>query len=214
MRIGLINPNSSAATTDMMVAIAQTVTRHDVVGMTAIRAPEMIVTPGELAHAAGEVVEMGGEFASRCAGLIVAAFGDPGLEILRVRVTIPVVGIAEASMLDASRGGWRFGVATTTLDLVDAISDRAAALGLGEVFTGTRCTPGDPVVLMAEPDRLRAALTAAVGSCIEDGAETVIIGGGPLGRVATELQPLFAIPIVAPIPSAVALLVRLIEDAG
>lgn len=214
MRIGLINPNGSAATTDMMVALARAATRHEVVGRTANRAPGMIVTPGELARAAGEVVEMGGEFAPRCAGLVVAAFGDPGLEILRARVAIPVVGIAEASMLEASRDGRRFGVATTTPDLAAAIADRADALGLGTVFTGTRCTPGDPFALMADPDRLRSALAAAISACIQDGAEAVIIGGGPLGRAAAELQRVFAIPVVAPIPSAVLRLSGLMEACG
>lgn len=213
MRIGLINPNSSAATTDMMVAIAAAATRHDVVGATARHAPEMIVRPGELARAAGEVVEMGCEFAPRCEGLVVAAFGDPGLAILRDRVTIPVVGIAEASMMEAARDRRRFGVATTTPELVAAIADRAAALGLGEVFTGVHCTPGDPVALMANPELLRTALAAAVRSCIGDGAEAVIIGGGPLGRAATELQRLVAAPLVAPIPSAVARLEGLMKLA-
>ncbi len=214
MRIGLINPNSSAATTGMMVAIARAATGHEVVGRTATRAPVTIVTPDDLARAADEVVQIGRDLAPRCTGLIVAAFGDPGLEALRTRVTVPVAGIAEASMREASQGGRRFGVATTTPDLVGAITDRADALGLGAVLTGVRCTPGDPVALMADPDRLRSALAAAVRGCIEDGAEAVIIGGGPLGRVAAELQPLVPIPVVAPIPSAVARLVRLIEDAG
>lgn len=212
--IGLINPNGSAATTDMMVALARVATRHEVVGRTATRAPDMIVTPDELARSAGEVVEMGGELAPRCAGLVVAAFGDPGLEILRVRVAIPVVGIAEASMLEASRDGRRFGVATTTPGLVAAIAERADALGLGALFTGTRCTPGNPAALMADPDRLRSALAAAIRACIQDGAEAVIVGGGPLGRVAAELRPLFAIPVVAPIPSAVLRLSGLMEAPG
>jgi Asp/Glu/hydantoin racemase len=43
----------------------------------------------------------------------------------------------------------------------------------------------------------------------QDGAEAVI-GGGPLGEVARELQPMFTVPVIAPIPSAVRRIIRLI----
>jgi allantoin racemase len=38
----------------------------------------------------------------------------------------------------------------------------------------------------------------------------VIIGGGPLGEAARDLQPIFAVPVIAPIPSAVRRIIRLI----
>jgi Asp/Glu/hydantoin racemase len=41
-----------------------------------------------------------------------------------------------------------------------------------------------------------------------DGAEAVIIGGGPLGQAAIALTPRFTTPIVAPIPAAVRRLLR------
>ena len=51
---------------------------------------------------------------------------------------------------------------------------------------------------------MRDALADAVRHCInDDGAEAVIIGGGPLGEAARELAPMFSIPIVAPISAAV-----------
>src|SRR5690606_4668178 len=91
----LINPNSSEATSDMMHAIALTSAagRMAVKTATARRAPGMIVTPGELAASAAEVVELGTAHGRDCAGIIVSAFGDPGLAELRRKVAIPVVGI-------------------------------------------------------------------------------------------------------------------------
>ncbi len=59
--------------------------------------------------------------------------------------------------------------------------------------------------------RQRAALAGAIEVCIvQDGAEAVIIGGGPLGEAARKLQPMFTVPIIAPIPSAVARIIGLI----
>lgn len=202
----LINPNSSQATSNMMVAIAKRAVtgRLAVAVATARRNPQMIVTPEQLAAAADEVIEIGAAHGADCLGIIVSAFGDPGLAALKDRVGIPVVGICEASMLEAAQGGRKFGVATTTPELIEAIDERARDLGLASQYTGIRCTPGDPLALAGDEQRLREALGEAVRQCIElDGAEAVIIGGGPLGQAAEQLQPHFATPIIAPIPCAV-----------
>jgi Asp/Glu/hydantoin racemase len=212
-RLLLINPNSSVATTDMMVAIAQDTAgeAYRVAGATATRSPPMIVEPRALAASAAEVIEIALAEQDGCAGVIVSAFGDPGLDEIRTRAEKPAVGICESSMREAADGGRRFGVATTTPDLLPSIDARAREIGLGGSYTGTRLTDGDPHALVAEPERLRAALAKAIEACVErDGAQAVIIGGGPLARSAAELQPMFPVPIIAPIPAAVRRLIGLI----
>ncbi|WP_257169189.1 aspartate/glutamate racemase family protein [Bradyrhizobium sp. SRS-191] len=205
-RILLINPNSSAATTAMMVSIAAAccVGRAEVVGATATRAPAMITDGAALAASAAEVVQIAQAQRDACDGIIVAAFGDPGAAEIRARGVRPVVGIGEASMRAAAEGGRRFGVATVTPALVASIAALAEGLGLAAQFAGTRLTEGAPVTLAADPARLVDALAAATRACIEDGAEAVIIGGGPLAQAADQLQPQFAIPIIKPIAAAVA----------
>jgi len=214
-RILLINPNSSVKTTDMMVGIAAASAPPDigVVGATASRAPQMITTQAELLASADEVVEIGKRDVGGMSGIIVGAFGDPGLDALRNAVAVPVVGICEASMMEAASGGRRFGVATVTPDLVAPIEQRARDLHLHDLLSGIRLTPGDPLELARDPARLERALAEAVRECLEkDGAEAVIIGGGPLGQAAVALAPLFKQPIVAPIPAAVRRLVRSIDQ--
>ena len=205
-RILLINPNSSAATTAMMVGIAQAAAAGacEITGATARRAPPMIVEPDALAAAADEVVEMGVSNDGRYDGFIVAAFGDPGLAEVRERCRTPAVGIAESAFREASAGGRRFGIATTTPALKAAIDRRVALLGLSAQYAGLRLTSVDPAELVKDKDLLRDALADAVRHCInDDGAQAVIIGGGPLGEAARELKPMFSIPIVAPIPAAI-----------
>jgi allantoin racemase len=213
-RILLINPNSNQTTTDMMVQIAQSAASNDieVVGATGSHSPPMIVDPEALAASAPQVVEIGLGLGKDVSGIIISAFGDPGIADLRRQVNVPVVGIAEAAMLAASDKGRRFGVATTTPKLAPSIDARAAELGLAQLYTGTRLTSEDPNKLVADPGRLVEALRQVVSTCIElDKAEAVIIGGGPLGNAATALTPMFSIPVIAPIPAAVH---RLIEILG
>ncbi|HEY9372040.1 aspartate/glutamate racemase family protein, partial [Streptomyces sp.] len=141
------------------------------------------------------------------AALIVAAFGDPGLAALRARPElppgVPVVGLAEASLAEAAADGARFGVATTTPALADAIAARVAELGLADRYTGIRLTEGDPQELTDHPELLRDRLAEAVRRSLhEDGAARVVIGGGPLGDAAESLRSRFRAPIIAPIPAA------------
>ncbi|MCA1390302.1 aspartate/glutamate racemase family protein [Bradyrhizobium sp. IC3123] len=212
-RILLINPNSNEATTTMMVAIARSAATDgfDIVGATATRAPTMIVSADALEAAALEVEEIARLRDGECDGVIVSAFGDPGLAGIKAAMKLPAVGIGESAMLEAAGNGRRFGVATTTPLLkakIDALPD---TLGLRASYTGTRFADGDPQQLMRDPAQLRAALAGAVEACIVlDRAEAVIIGGGPLGEAARELQPMFAAPIIAPIPSAVRRIIRLV----
>ncbi|MEY9182383.1 allantoin racemase [Bradyrhizobium sp. USDA 326] len=212
-RILLINPNSLEATTTMMVAIAKSAAADGfhIAGATATRAPTMIVSADALEAAAPEVEEIAHARSGECDGIIVAAFGDPGLAGIKARMKLPAVGIGESSMLEAAENGRRFGVATTTPLLkakIDALTD---ALGLRSHYTGARFAEGDPHELMRDPSLLRTALAGAVEACIaQDGAEAVIIGGGPLGEVARDLQPIFTEPVIAPITSAVRRIIRLV----
>jgi Asp/Glu/hydantoin racemase len=212
----LINPNSSEATTRMMVAIAERAARGHIAmaAATATRSPVMIVTAGELAASAAEVVEIGSAHDPACLGIIVSAFGDPGVEELRSRLDIPVTGICEASMRDAARGARRFGVATVTPDLLDAIADHARRLGLSDLYTGARCPVEAPLSLMTDQSALQEILGRKVEECIDlDGAHAVIIGGGPLGQAAESLRDRFAVPVLSPITSAIEQMLGLIAGS-
>jgi len=216
-RILLINPNISQNTTDAMLAIARTMLPPDfeIVGATARRGARMIMDPSALALSVEEVVGIGQRRGQDTAGIIIGAFGDPGVGRLRRLLDCPVVGIGEAAMLEAASPTRRFGVATVTPGLVATIDDAAAMLRLGSLYTGVRLTAGDPALLMASPEMLLEALARAVSICIQqDRAEAVVIGGGPLGDAAIALARMFEVPIIAPIPAAVRQLLALIKAAG
>jgi allantoin racemase len=214
----LINPNTSETTTAMMVRIAASEVPADfrVQGCTARRGPPMIVNEAELNAAGLEVEQSWLASGTTWDGVIVSAFGDPGIDLVRATSKVPVVGICEASMLEAAQNGRRFGVATVTPELVRAIDSRAHELGLGKLYTGIRLTEGDPRGLAADPGALEEALAGAVLKCIEeDGAQAVIIGGGPLGQAALALAGRFGgVPVIAPIPSAVRRLLAQIDGGA
>lgn len=217
MRIVLVNPNTSQATTDRMVEIARRTAGAgaEIKGLTVGSGADLITDEAALATAGEAVAAMIGALTSgEPDGVLISAFGDPGLEAVRSACSCPVVGIAEASMIEAGRGGRRFAVATTTPDLVDLIHKRAELYGFGAQFTSVRTTPGDPAALMSRTDDLVSALAEAVREAVElDGAEAVIIGGGPLGGAACDLSRMLDVPVIEPIPAGIRVLLAR-HDAG
>jgi Asp/Glu/hydantoin racemase len=203
--IVLINPNSNADTTASMTEIAATATGGVAVeGKSNEGVPPLLTTPQDLQDAIAGVVKIGVEAAEddRVAAIIIAAFGDPGLEELRAEVDLPVFGIREEAFHEAARGGRPFGIATTTPDVVESFGRAATALGYEALYRGTRVTPGDPKELMKSPDALDAALAEAVRASVADGAQAVIIGGGPLTASALRIQPQLEVPLVVPVIAA------------
>jgi allantoin racemase len=178
-------------------------------GVSAARGMAMIVSEADLLAAAPEVVRLGLE-ARDVTAIVVAAFGDPGVVALRDAVSVPVVGIGEASIAEAAEGGRRFGIATTTPGLVRPIEALVERLSLSRNFTGVRVPGGDPLLLAADAARQQRALARSVRDCIDlDGAEAVIIGGGPLSAAAQALRLNFTIEITEPVPAAIRYITRL-----
>ncbi|MFI8325489.1 aspartate/glutamate racemase family protein [Streptomyces sp. NPDC085529] len=210
--VAIVNPNTDEATTATMAAIARRTLRaedgYEVRGVTVAAGPPMLVDEEALRASAGHVLDAAGRLlagpdGARVAALVVAAFGDPGVEELRARTPLPVVGIAEAALREAGADGRRFGIATTTPRLAAAIDARVTALGWSPQYTGLRLTSGDPRRLASRPADMTDRLAEAVDLCVrEDGAEAVVIGGGPLGEAAEALRHRLPVPVVGPIPAA------------
>jgi allantoin racemase len=216
--IVLVNPNSNEASTQSMVDLARAEIGDAarVTGVSNAEAPPLLTTPEDMANAIPGVVRAGVEAAEAgAAAIIVSAFSDPGLEELRAEVEVPVFGIGEEVFHAAAEGGRPFGIVTVTPDqgLIDSFRDRAAALGYADQYRGVRVTPGDPTELVQSPERLDAALAEAARASInEDGAEAVIMGGGPLSAAALRIQPEFEVPLVVAVTAAARAALRAIEQ--
>ncbi len=208
-RIALINPNTNTATTTRMVEIARGAANpgFDIAGLTASFGVPLIANPDALSKAGEAVLSFPDAAFAGISGVIIAAFGDPGADTLGRRLSVPVIGIAEASMRAAAEVG-RFSVVTTTPLLADSIRQRAAHLGLGDRLASIRTTEHDPALLMSDEAALRAALAVLIDVAVaKDGAEAVIIGGGPLAVVARTLAAHASVPLIEPVPIAVRTLI-------
>ncbi|WP_191084648.1 aspartate/glutamate racemase family protein [Roseococcus microcysteis] len=128
---------------------------------------------------------------------VVACFGDPGVEAAREMFDVPVIGISEAAFHAACLLGRRFGIVSFTAALRPMFEDCLERSGLAARCAGFRMGPafaGDPGQVAEERRGLLLELVRA--SVEEDGAEVVILAGGPLAGVAATLQKEVSVPLV------------------
>jgi Asp/Glu/hydantoin racemase len=208
-RIALLNPNTNADITRMMLEIARQAVPAGAVleGRTAPVGRALISDETGLAEAAHVVEEYGQVLtAEGFDAIIISGFGDPGLQALRQRVKVPVTGIAEAGIAEAAERGRRYAIVTTTPALCDSLAQTASRYGHAASLVAIRITEGDMLTVMQDPALLAAALLKSCRQAIDtDGARAIVLGGGPLARAAQAIAPLLEVPVIEPVGAAVRL---------
>jgi allantoin racemase len=206
VRVCLLNPNSTEAMTEAMVAAARAVASPGttIEGLTASEAPATIEGYRDGALAAAAVATIVEESGDAFDAFVIACFGDPGLHAARETFAGPVVGIAEASFMLAIALGYRFAILTNTDADVPEMEELARRYGLAE-----RCSGVEAVELgVAEADSDReaafAAYEAAGRRAIEAGAEVLCLGCGPMLGLREGLERALEVPVVEPVPAGVA----------
>jgi len=203
IRLAVLNPNTNSATTAHMAGIVRAIAPAGVVveGHTMLLGPAIVTDELALAAAARQIETVGRTLASDgVAGILIAGFGDPGLEALRSAISVPVTGIAEAGMAEAAARG-RFSIITTTPDLEGSIRGLVRRYGHEAALASLRITPGVAEAVMADPDGLQHALVGIARDCAADGAVSVLIGGGPLARAARAVSDAIDLAVIEPVAS-------------
>src|SRR5579859_3870393 len=114
MRILVLNPNMSQSITERLASAARKAAAPGtvIIPLTAQRGVPYIATRAEAQIGGAIALEMLAEHHRDVDAAIIAAFGDPGLFGARELFDLPVVGMAEASMLTACMLGRRFAIVT------------------------------------------------------------------------------------------------------
>lgn len=137
--------------------------------------------------------------ADRCAAGVIGCFYDGGLRELREALRMPVVGMAEASMMLACTLGHRFSIIVGRRKWIPKMSDNALIYGLERRIASFRSVEmGIPDVL-ADPERFLDRVIEEGRRAVEDdGAEAIVLSeiSSPAfwERARTELP----VPLVDP----------------
>ena len=133
------------------------------------------------------------------AGIVLACFGDPGLYLLKESCSVPVVGIAEASMSLAVLLGARFGILAGMRRAVELMDSMVRTYGLESRYAGTVSL--EMRVLDFDKDRSATlnVLERASHGLRDKGAEVLLLGCAGLTTFVGELQTKVEMPVIDPV---------------
>ncbi|MFN7222956.1 MAG: aspartate/glutamate racemase family protein [Paracoccaceae bacterium] len=191
MRLLFLNPNSTQAMTDGIVATAQAaLPSADVLGWTNTDGPPAIQGAEDGAAAVTGLRAMLPK--ARAVGadvMVIACFDDTGLAEIRAAAHCPVIGIGQSAFHIAALLGQRFSVVTTLAVSVPVIEANVADSGFGGLCGRVR--PSGLNVLEVEAaspaslQRLDAEIEAAAR---EDAVGIAILGCAGMAKIADRLQ--------------------------
>jgi Asp/Glu/hydantoin racemase len=216
MKLLLVNPNITEAVTRGMLAEARRSASPDVelASVTARFGTRYVENRAEAAIAAHAVLEAVADTQEECDGILLGAFGDPGLDALRELFDVPVTGIQESALLTARMLGRRTVIVCMTPRLGTWYEENARAQGLDEGLVGVRALDVPVTDIARAPELLREPLLARCLQAVDaDRAETIILGGGPLAGLARELAGQVPVPLLDGVSCAVMMLEALVRLA-
>lgn len=150
-------------------------------------------------------------------GIFVDCFGEPGVDVVRELVNIPVVGgfmpAASTALLISSR----FSIVTVVDSVVPMLRTLAREMGITENLVSIRQV-GIPVSQLEDEQKLKEASFKQSAAAIQEGAEAIILGcTGMLGItqwLQAELKEVLGkpAPVIAPAGAAIGMLQTLIKN--
>jgi allantoin racemase len=206
MKILLLNPNTTAAVTDLLHAAGSKVASPgtELVPATAPRGVPYIATRAEAQIGGAIALEMLAEAGDGVDAAIIAAFGDPGLFGARELFSFPVVGLAEAAMLTACMVGRRFSIVTFAGALAPWYEECVAMHGLASRCAGIRTLDGSFKSISEVQAEKEELLVALANRAVEqDAADVVILSGAPLAGLAAKVGDRIPVPVIDPVAAAV-----------
>lgn len=206
MKLLLINPNISTSVSELIRAEAVRTAAPDtqIEVVTAAAGVAYIETRFEALLGAHAAAELSARHHKDFDAVIIAAFGDPGLQALREVLPVPVVGMTQAALASALLLGQRFSVIAISQRIQtwyrEVIHSYGMAGNLASIRALNRPLAG---INQVQQDHGPALLELAEQAVEQDGADVIVLAGAPLAGLARSLAGLLPVPVVDGVSSAV-----------
>jgi allantoin racemase len=211
-RIIVINPNTSVSMTASIRAAANTCvgSGFEIEAVQPSFGPRSIEGHFEEAIAAAGVAEQVRLAAAHdLAGVVIACFGDPGLEAAREATDAPVLGIAEAAFHAASMLATGFSVVTTMTRTCIIAERLVQRYGFERSCRGIHGTDLPVLALEQNPQEVLAQLEdCARDALARDRSGAIVLGCAGMAAQCRALQARLGVPVI----DGVAVAVKLIES--
>ncbi|HSU45476.1 MAG TPA: aspartate/glutamate racemase family protein [Arthrobacter sp.] len=206
MKILVINPNISESVSALILAEARRAASPatEIIVRTAQFGVEYIETRVEALLAGTAVAQIIAEEEGNVDGVVVAAFGDPGMPALKELVDIPVVGITEAAIYTAALQGSRFSIVAISKRIQAWYRECVERNGMAASLASIRSLQDSLGSIGTVQDQFRDKLLQLAHEVVDqDGADVVILAGAPLAGLARGIGAEIPVPVVDGISAGV-----------
>lgn len=206
MKILVINPNISTSVTELIEAEAK---------RAASPGTELQFATADLgvAYIETRFEALLGGYAAACItaerygsydGVVIAAFGDPGLLGIKELLPVPVVGMTEAALASACLLGQRFSIIAISARIKawyqECVERSHLSTRLASIRSLEQPLRDIGAVQEDHTERLKELAREAVE---RDGADVIILAGAPLAGLARGVAKDLPVPVVDGVSSAV-----------
>ncbi len=199
MRIAYINPNSTEAMTDGIVAAARAaLSEAEIFGLTNTSGPPAIEGAADGAAAVpGLIARLPVAREAGADVIVIACFDDTGLESAQAAAGCPVLGIGQSAYVMAGLLGLRFSVITSVQAAVPVIEANIAAQGYTRLCASVRASSLPVLTIEAGGPRTIAQLGTEIAAAADrDGADCAILGCAGMAPLAGALSAVSRIPLI------------------
>jgi len=144
-------------------------------------------------------------------GVVLACFGDPGLFALKEISSVPVIGIAEASISLALLLGGKFGILAAMKRAISLMDSMVGTYGLWSRYAGTVAL--DMRVLNLEQDHqgTLAVLERASSDLAARDADVLLLGCAGLTGFSRDLTQMVPVTTIDPVEAGCRMLKTVVE---
>jgi Asp/Glu/hydantoin racemase len=199
MRLLIINPNTTDAMTGKVLRAAESFfpASWTLQAVSGRFGPRYIASRASFAVASHAALDAFAAHGADADVVLLACFGDPGLDALREMARVPVIGLVEASAGKASRDRRRFSVVTGGALWEPMLRESLMARGLLDGLASIRTVAPDGGAIARDPEGAIALLADACRACArDDGADRVVLGGVGLIGLAEAVGRLAGVEVV------------------
>lgn len=206
LKILVLNPNTSIGVTEKIEAAARQVASDEtsLEFVTASYGVPYIATRTEAVIGAQVVLEVLAERADEFDAAVIAAFGDPGIGPAREMFELPVIGLAEASMLMACPLGRNFSIVSFSSRLEAWYRECVQWHGMEHRLASIRMLDAPFTDIDSVQSELEDMLVDLAELAVrEDQAEVIITAGAPLAGLASNVRDRISVPVVEGVAASI-----------
>jgi allantoin racemase len=145
--------------------------------------------------------------------VLIGCFGDPGLQALRDRVTIPVLGLAQVAIGTARREG-RYAIVTGGKAWKPMLQRIVRSWGWHDRLDNITVIDASGADLAADPERAQAMLAQACREAAVPGVQRVVLGGAGFAGYGDAIASQVPVPVIDSVSAAAAALLALRRSRG